>query len=582
LVEVTGAELIEEFLHAQGVRRIYEVSGGMIAPLLDAIDRRGRLRLVGLRHEQAAAFAAEAEGRMTGIPGVALATSGPGAANLLTGIGSCFFDSTPAVFITGQVNRDERRGDRAIRQLGFQELDIVAMARPVTKDAVEVSSPEHLPGCLARAFITALSGRPGPVLIDVPFDVQTAAVTAARPGLVRPTAPHPVASSDVDAALELLANAERPLLLAGNGIRLAGAAAEFRQLVGELGVPVVTSLLGLDLLEDGHPLRVGMLGTYGNRWANLAFGRSDAVLALGSRLDIRQTGSDLAWFARGRELQRVDCDPGELGNRLPTARRMLADAASFVRAALERRAGVRPDRALWLDEIDDLRRSWPDTAELGRCPGVNPNELLRELSVRSSAAAAVVADVGQHQMWAAQSFGLQRGQRWLTSGGMGAMGSGLPLAIGAAFASGRAPVVAIVGDAGLQANLQELQTVVQHGLPIKLVVLNNGCHGLVRQFQGSHFGTRHPSTLRGYSTPSFRAVAEAFGIDALRVEDPAEIVGALGSLWAHPEAPFLLEVAIDVETNVYPKVAFGRPLTEMEPFAVQPRLGASPRDIATA
>ncbi len=570
---MTGAEYIEEFLYAQGVRRIYEVSGGMIALLLDAVHRRDRIQLVGVRHEQAGALAADADARLTGVPGIAIATSGPGAVNLLTGIGSCYFDSTPAVFITGQVNRSEQRGDRPIRQLGFQETDIVTMAKPITKAALRVVDDDELPARLEEAFEIALSGRPGPVLLDVPMDVQARDLVSDAPRRVERAAPAPVEPAAVAEALELLGDAERPLVLAGGGIHQAGAEHEFRAFVERLGVPVTTTLLGLDLLPFEDPLRVGMHGTYGNRWTNLAIGESDAILVLGSRLDIRQTGADTDWFTESRTIHHVDLDPGELDGRVATQGRTLADLRSWLPAALESAGRFARDRSDWLGEIDELRREWPDTGELRDLDGINPNEFMHALSARSGRAAAWATDAGQHQMWVAQSIELREGQRLVTPGGMSPMGSGLPLALGTAFACGGRPVVNVVGDAGLQLNIQEFQTVVQHQLPIKLVILNNHCHGMVRQFQESYFDGRYPSTVWGYSVPDFVAVGEAFGLASARVETADDVDPGLEAMWRDEKQPFLLDVHIPLEANCYPKVAFGRPITEMEPFADPVQMG---------
>jgi acetolactate synthase-1/2/3 large subunit len=562
---VKASDYIAGVLERRGVRHVFEMSGGMIAHLLDSLAERTRIRIVSMHHEQAAAFAADAWGRMTGIPGVAMATSGPGATNLLTGIGSCYFDSSPAVFITGQVNRHELRGDRAIRQLGFQETDIVSMARPITKAAWPVDEVEQLPRLLDAAFDLAVSGRPGPVLLDVPMDVQRAQVAADEP-------PADVARADAS-ALDLepmfadLRRARRPLILVGGGIHASGSESAARELARTLGVPAVTSLMARDVFPHGDPLYAGMIGTYGNRWANLALGACDVLLVLGSRLDIRQTGSDTAAFRGERILHHVDCEPGELNNRVTGCHAILADLRAFFAAALPMaRTLGRVGSAGWVAEIDALRRRWPDTREL-EVDGINPNQLMHDLSRVSGEAAAYVLDAGQNQMWGAQSLELHPGQRFITSGGMAPMGYALPAAIGTAFAAGSRPVVVIAGDGGLQCNVQELETVVRNRLPLKLVVLNNRCHGMVRQFQETYFEGRYHSTYWGYSAPDFARVAEAYGIPARTVSATSEVADAVAWLWSRPGDPALLQVMIDTFANTYPKIAFGRPITEMEPLA---------------
>lgn len=564
-----ASDYIAAVLRHRGVKSVFEVSGGMITHMLDSIHRLGGIRVVSVHHEQAAAFAAEACGRMTGIPGVALATSGPGATNLLTGIGSCYFDSSPAVFLTGQVNREEQKGDRRIRQLGFQETDIVTMAAPVTKAAWKVRTAEELPSLLDGAFALAVEGRPGPVLLDIPMDVQRLDIQSdpaqrSAPGPAAAISPDTAA---VESALELVLAARRPLVLAGGGIRSARAGVQFRRFARLLGIPVVNSLMAADVLPFDDELRLGMIGTYGNRWANVAMGNSDCLLVLGSRLDVRQTGADTAAFTEGRTIVHVDCEPGEMNNRVSGCTAIQATLPEFLDVAID--AASRrtiPDRTAWQSEIQARRKQWPDTAELDGVPGINPNILMHALSARSQRAGAYVIDVGQHQMWAAQSIDVRKDQRFLTSGGMGSMGFALPAAVGAAIATGR-PVVMVAGDGSFQCNIQELQTVVRNHLPVKMVVVNNLCHGMVRQFQESYFDARYQSTLWGYSAPDFERVAAGYGIAARTVSDPVGLEAAVDWLWHDPLQPALLQVMVDTFANAYPKIAFGRPITEMEPFA---------------
>lgn len=559
---------IANFLHTQGVRQVFEVVGGMITHLVDSLNRQGKIHIVSVHHEQAAAFAAEAVARMSGVPGVAMATSGPGATNLLTGIGSCYFDSTPSIFITGQVNRKEQKGDRPIRQLGFQEADIVAMATPITKAAWRVQFAEEVPRLLEKAFTLAISGRPGPILLDIPMDVQRGEVIAENPPCLSVVNLNKPDGGRVEELFADLRRAQRPLILAGGGIRSSRVANLFRDFVNQVKVPVVNSLMAVDVLPYVHPFRVGLIGSYGNRWANLAIGRSDFLLVLGSRLDIRQTGSETKAFKGDRAIYHVDCDVGEVNNRVTGNRAILAHLCSFLEEAVEKSADQAfPERPEWLAEIRKLRQTWPDTAEIQGNSGINPNEFMHQISAVSGAAAAFVVDVGQHQMWAAQSLELNSNQRFLTSGGMGAMGYALPAAIGAALASFGQPMVMIAGDGGFQVNIQELQTVVHNRLPLKMVILNNQCYGMVRQFQQSHFEERYQSTLWGYSAPNFSRVAQAYGIATQTVENPADVPAALEQCWQDPQIPFLLQVMINSFANVYPKIAFGRPITEMEPFA---------------
>ena len=330
-----ASDWIAEAMVEQGVDTVYEVVGGMIANFIDALHRDGRVRIVSCHHEQAAGFSAEAHARMTGVPGVAMGTSGPGAINLLTALGSCHFDSVPAVFITGQVNRAEQKGERPIRQLGFQETDIAAMAEPIAKAAWRVRTAEELPERIHAAFRLARTGRPGPVLVDIPMDLQRVDISAPVAPASEVVTPEALDPTSAVRLLDDLAGASRPLILAGGGIRTSGAVARLRELVDALGIPVVSSLMGVDALPFAHPLHVGMIGTYGNRWANIALARADLLLVLGSRLDIRQTGADTDSFVSGMAIHHVDCDPGELNNRVPGCLTTVAQLAPFIDALCE-------------------------------------------------------------------------------------------------------------------------------------------------------------------------------------------------------------------------------------------------------
>lgn len=562
------ADYIAQFLTDRGVPFVFEMSGGMITRMLDAIYRNGSPQIISVHHEQAAAFAADAVGRMTGVPGVAMATSGPGATNLLTGIGSCFFDSAPAVFITGQVNRHEMKGSSGVRQLGFQETDIVSMATPITKAAWTATDPEEVPRLLEAAFALAMESRPGPVLLDIPMDVQGSELDKNPAMSTAPEVPRTQPDEKIwTDLLDAFEKAERPLMLLGGGVAASGSVDLARSFVRALGVPSVVSLLGLDVLPYNDPLRVGMIGSYGNRWANLAIGEADCLLVLGSRLDVRQTGSEVEAFAENKNIFHVDCDPAEINNRVKGCVGIVAHLHDFLREGCIRvQARSWPDRSAWLQWISDKRDKWPDTSE-STTAGINPNMLMHEISRFSTRAAAYVLDVGQHQMWAGQSLEVEPHQRILTSGGMGSMGYALPAAIGAALSVYSEPVVVIAGDGGFQSNIQELQTVIRNQLPMKIVIVNNNCHGMVRQFQESYFNGRYQSTVWGYSSPDFEAVGKAYGLDSRSVDDEDELHDALAWLWKEPTKPALLQVAIDPSANVYPKIAFGHPITEMEPFA---------------
>jgi len=564
---VKASDFIASFLQKKGVESVFELSGGMITHILDSLNQTTHIKIITMHHEQAAAFAAEGYARITGIPGVALATSGPGATNLLTGIGSCFFDSTPAIFITGQVNRHEQKGDRNIRQLGFQETDIVAMAKPITKASYLVNNPNELEAIFEDAFRIACEGRPGPVLIDIPMDVQRAQITPKNiPAKIEN---EPNLSADLFIRLiNDIKQAQRPLILAGRGIKAGGSQVAFDHFVVQTQIPVITTLLGLDTIAFDNPLRVGFIGSYGNRWANICFGECDLLIVLGSRLDIRQTGADVNFIAN-RKIYHVDCDEGEINNRVKGCVPVLANLNTFFKSFSQHAQNASfTDFQNWLNQINELRTLWPDINELTPI-GINPNKFMHQLSQVGKNAKAYLADVGSHQMWSAQSLELHAGQHFLTSGGMGAMGFSLPAAIGACIALNNQPVVVLIGDGCMQINIQELQTIVRNNLKVKIVVLNNRTLGMIRQFQDSYFDSRYQSTYWGYSAPDFAKVAVAYGIEAITIDSANDIDNAVSWFWnnENTDKPQLLQIMIDPHTNTYPKIAFGKPITEMEPFA---------------
>ena len=564
------ADYIAEYLAEKKVPVVFELIGGMITFLVDSIHLHGKTRIVSMHHEQGAAFAAEAASRISRIPCVAMATSGPGATNLLTGVGSCYFDSTPVVFITGQVNRFERKGSSGVRQLGFQETDIVQMVKPIVKRAWSVEDPEKMPEILDEAFKTAASGRPGPVLIDIPMDVQRANIDP--PGYGQQFTGTGLAGrmTETDALVirDALMKARHPLILAGGGIQSANAVDAFQKLVAIAHVPVVHSLMAVDTLQSNDPLNAGMIGSYGNRWSNLSISEADMLLVLGSRLDVRQTGSDTQGFKEGREIFHVDCDVAEMNNRVKGCHAIVSELGPAIRTLIE---VLVPDSsylserfAPWTASIHELRRTWPDVDELRDIERINPNRFMHQLSRATREASAYVVDVGQHQMWAAQSLEMQKGQRFLTSGGMGSMGFALPAAIGAAVAQPERSVVMIAGDGSFQCNVQELQTVAHLRLPIKMVVINNQCLGMVRQFQQSYLDARYQSTMWGYSAPDFSAVANAYGIPSRTVDDPVLVDAAVEWL-SNENGPSLLQVMVSPYANAYPKLAFGKGMASMEP-----------------
>ena len=566
-MKIKVSDYIADFFYAQGLSHAFEMTGGMTIHLLDALYSRGAIKIISMHHEQAAAFSADAYGRLSGRAGLALASSGPGATNLLTGIASCYFDSSPAIFITGQVSTHEHKGSSGVRQLGFQETDIVSMATPITKQCYKIESADQIVCTLEEAYKLSISGRPGPVLIDIPINFQLMEIEAAPPHTISPIPPVLSASSIENShrLLEALSKAKKPLILAGGGINCAHAKQAFQAFAQAMGVPVVASLMGLDTLPYHHPLRVGFIGSYGNRWANLVLGDCDVLVVLGSRLDIRQTGSDVKSFSMNKTVFHVDCDFFEINHRVKGCFPIVSDLNVFFDWVSRTKSDYPlPNYHEWMQTIKHLKDTWPDTKELPEKPGINPNIFFHALAISSQEAQGYLVDVGSHQMWAAQSLELTSQQFFLTSGGLGAMGFSLPAAISASLFLNKKPIVVIVGDGALQVNIQELQTVVRNQIPLKIIVLNNQSLGMVTQCQDANLGPRYQSSYWGYSAPDFCAVAKAYGIQARHLRNQEDVEKALDWLWLDPNMPALLEVMIPLHTPVYPIIIPGKCITEMQ------------------
>ncbi|MGD9641746.1 MAG: thiamine pyrophosphate-binding protein [Elusimicrobiales bacterium] len=564
------SDYVIDFIAREKVHHIFEMIGGAITHLLDSAHGRHDIACVSMHHEQAAAFAAEAYARMNGNLGVAMATSGPGALNMLTPIGSCYFDSVPCLFITGQVNTYEYKFDRPLRQIGFQETDIVTVAKPLVKYSQLVSEPKDIRYCLEKAVYLARSGRPGPVLLDIPMNVQRAQIDPKKlksfygsPEHRRLAAVKPVPRPTIKKIASLLKQAKRPVILVGGGVRAAGAAEELEKLLAKTGIPAVCSLMGLDAVDQSGRAFTGMIGSYGTRYSNMTLANCDLLLVLGSRLDTRQTGARTGTFARGAKKIHVDIDPHELGAKIKTDVKVRADVKDFLKLLNAAVSGP-ADLSAWQGAIAGYRRSFPEV-ETDETPGqINPNRFMQLLSKHSKADDIICIDVGQNQMWAAQSFRLKKGQRMLISGGMGSMGFALPAAIGAAIACPGRRVLAVCGDGGIQVNIQDMDSLPARRLPVKVILMNNGCLGMVRQFQDLYFGRRRQSTLIGYSCPDLKKIIGAYGVPGTTVAETGRVEAVLRDVLAS-KGPALLEVKLPSETAVEPKLEFNKPIEDMSP-----------------
>ncbi len=539
-----GADLTWRALEGAGAEVVFGYPGGACLPLYDALPDHPRIHHVLVRHEQGAAHMADGYARAAGRVGVCVATSGPGATNLVTGLACAYMDSVPVVAITGQVSTPLMGRD------AFQETDVLGMVGPITKHAYLVERIEDIEPTIHRAFAVARSGRPGPVVVDIPKDIQlrTMAGPAHRPpsdATVSRLDPR-----DLERAAALLTGASRPVIIAGHGVRLARAHAELRWLAERLGAPVVTTLLGIGALSEDHPLAAGMLGMHGSANANRIVNDADVVLGVGLRFDDRVTGK-ISAFAPNAHIVHADIDPAQIGKNVPTAVGVVGDA----RAVMSALSGyVPPSTVTDRRARASLPRSRPRLAAYEDRVELPPRLVVRAIREAASDDAYFVADVGQHQMWAAQHLRLTHPDRFITSGGLGAMGYALPAAIGVQFARQASEVWAIAGDGGAQMTFQELGTAVQEATPVRLAIMNNGYLGMVRQWQQLFHDGRLSQTP--ISSPDYVKLADAYGVLGIRIERRTELVPALERARSH-RGPVVLDIRIEREANVWPIVPPG-------------------------
>ena len=568
---VNGGYALMDALHRHGVRHIFGYPGGAILPIYDELHKaeaRGWLKHILVRHEQGGTHAADAYARATGKVGVCFGTSGPGATNLVTGIATAQMDSVPMVVITGQVPRASIGTD------AFQETDIFGITLPIVKHSWVVRDPRDIGRIVAEAFLIAASGRPGPVLIDVPkdvgleeFDYSPVAPGSAIPaGFKLPPSPDPEA---VTAALALIRQARRPLLYVGGGAISSGAHDAVKQLAERFRLPVTTTLMGKGAFDEKHPQSVGMLGMHGTAYANFAVTECDLLIATGARFDDRVTGR-LDGFAPRAQVIHIDIDAAEMGKtRLPDVA-LVADVQAALAALLAASAQVSSEgrTEAWLQRIDSWKQNYPLVVPDPE-GDIAPQEVivaLRELAPD----AFYTTDVGQHQMWAAQF--LHNGpRRWISSAGLGTMGFGMPAAMGVQTAFPDEQVICVAGDASILMNIQELGTLSQYNLPVKVVVINNGWQGMVRQWQESFYGERYSASEMTNGMPNFAALAESFGVRGVRIDERANLRQQLQEALDHP-GPAFIDVKVRRNENCYPMVPPGASNAQMVGLPSHPEL----------
>ncbi len=562
-MKITGAEIFCESLRREGVKTIFGLPGGVVLKIFDVLCQRKDMQLILTRHEQGAAHMAEGYAKATGKAGVVLVTSGPGMTNIVTGLADAYMDSVPLVAFTGQVSTDLIGND------AFQEADNVGISRPCTKHNVLVKDVNDLAQAVKEAFYIATSGRPGPVLVDIPKDVSTAKTEFNYPDKVRLRGYSPITGGDksqIKQAAEAIMAAKRPIIYVGGGAVFGDAAEEVRELAEITQIPVTMTLMGLGTFPGTHELSLGMLGMHGGYWSNMAMHESDLLIAVGARFDDRVTGK-LSEFCPSARVIHIDIDPTSIRKTFHAHIPIVGDVKSVLRqmnVVLHSRNGnptaMKARRAPWLKQIATWRKEHPLTYKQDE-KITKPQYVVEKLYELTKHEAIVATDVGQHQMFAAQFFKGKKPRTWLTSGGLGTMGFGFPAALGAQVAFPNRQVVCITSEGSFQMNLQELVVAAEHKLPVKIVLLNNGVHGMVRQWQDLFYESRYSASILG-KMPDFVKLADAYGIKGLRANKPSEVDGVLKEGLKH-NGPVLMDIHTDPFENCYPMIPAGGAQHEM-------------------
>ena len=563
--KLTGAQIVIESLLAEGVDTVFGYPGGAILPTYDALILNPALRHILVRHEQGAAHMAEGYARVSGKPGVIIVTSGPGATNTVTGIADAYMDSTPMVVLAGQVPTNMIGND------AFQEADLTGITRPCTKHNYLVRDVNDLARTIKEAFFIAGTGRPGPVLVDLPKDVQNAQAPFKYPDKVEIRGYKPTIKGNdrqIEKALEAIEASEKPLFYVGGGVQWSDAAGPLTELARGLKIPVTTTLMALGVFPSNDPLSLGMLGMHGGYWANMAVQNCDALIAIGARFDDRVTGRVNDFAPRAKTIIHVDIDPSSISKNIKVHIPIVGDIKEVIEVMLKKvksQESLAPRQQLWnewVQQITQWRAEKPlpydkgDPEELSK-----PRAVIEEIYNLTKGEAIVVTDVGQHQMWTAQMMPFHHPRSWLTSGGLGTMGYGLPAGIGAHFAAPDRPVVVINGDGGIQMNIQELATAVQYKVPVKVIIMNNYYLGMVRQWQEKFYEGRYSHSYMD-AMPNFVKLAEAYGAAGFRVEKGKDLAPTLKAAFATP-GPVLVDVVIPQSEGVFPMVPAGSAMHEM-------------------
>jgi len=566
------SEFLIQKLEEQGVEYAYGCIGGSVTYLIDSLYTKSKIKFIHSYNEQAAAYSASASAKYTGRLGVAIATSGPGATNMVTGIADAYFDSAPVLFITGQVNTYDFKYNRPIRQCGFQETDIVSITKPITKYSTLLDKIENVEEEITKVIRIATTGRKGPVVLDIPLNIQRTQIN--HTGMVTSQFYDNntlLSREDINLVVKLYDSSKKPLLLLGGGCRGGDIKSEVVKFSERLNIPVVVSLLGKDCFPNDHRLYAGFIGSYGNRFGNLALAKCDLLIVLGSRLDSRQVGNEISPFTE-KEIIQVDIDPDHTDTRFKRKTNIIIDVYKFLYSLnnyIEEKKIKVNENVNWIDSIKCWEKTFHPLSEINRSNNKNFHYLvLDEISRNLQSDDIICTDIGQNQMIAAQVLNISQSRRFITSGGMAPMGFGVPAGIAIALDSKKRTIV-ITGDGGLQMNIQELNTINFLGLPIVIFVFNNKSLGMIKQFQYLYFNSRYYDTDKdsGYNAPDFLKIAQAYGIKSVRITEktPAWRRKIREILMKEKDQPLLVDIDFNYQTFIYPKLEYDKPIHKIDP-----------------